>query len=286
MKEQAMKKRVTILVCLALVAIGSVGVWYAFFRSVSKQVPEVEVNRKKPVETPASKSFPAAAPMSKSAAVPRKDQDNPNDFLGYESAHGPMPVSLRGVEVPGKLEVDEYGNLVISRDILHVFDFFLAGSNEEPRETSIARIREYLGRRLPQFAAGQAEKILDDFIAYKNALAGNQPYSRMAGLESLMDPAEKVATIRAALETRGELRRQFMASEVVSAFFSEEEAYDQYSLKLIELNFNPDLSPKEKQKQMAAFEQMLPERLQARRREARRLRMEAEKKTETLQVQN
>ena len=72
-----------------------------------------------------------------------------------------MPKSLSDTEVDGALEVDAAGNLMISRSIRQVFDYFLSAIGEEDLTTIISRIRAHIRYKLPAKAAAQAEQILD-----------------------------------------------------------------------------------------------------------------------------
>ncbi|MCC0452966.1 lipase chaperone, partial [Pseudomonas aeruginosa] len=44
----------------------------------------------------------------------------------------PLPTSFRGTSVDGSFSVDASGNLLITRDIRNLFDYFLSAVGEEP----------------------------------------------------------------------------------------------------------------------------------------------------------
>lgn len=44
----------------------------------------------------------------------------------------PLPTSFRGTSVDGSFSVDASGNLLITRDIRNLFDYFLSAVGESP----------------------------------------------------------------------------------------------------------------------------------------------------------
>lgn len=49
----------------------------------------------------------------------------------------PLPTSFRGTSVDGSFSVDASGNLLITRDIRNLFDYFLSAVGEEPLQQSL-----------------------------------------------------------------------------------------------------------------------------------------------------
>ena len=65
-----------------------------------------------------------------------------------------LPASLRGTEIDGALPVDARGALIVTPDVLDLFDYFLAASGEEPVAALRARIdREIEARVRAEMAA-------------------------------------------------------------------------------------------------------------------------------------
>lgn len=161
-----------------------------------------------------------------------------------------IPKSLRDTEVDGALEVDENGNLKITRGVRQTFDYFLSAIGEEDLTTIIARIRAYIRHKLPAKAAGQAEQLLEAYINYREGL-GRLP--QVAG-----DPSQNLAAIRQQKQAVQALRSQYFDRAVIEAFFGDEDAYDNYTLARLEVMQDKSLSATEKAKRTAALLEQLP----------------------------
>lgn len=163
-----------------------------------------------------------------------------------------LPASLAGTEVDGELEVDAQGRLRITHGLRRVFDYFLTTVGEEPLATVLARLRAYLRHRLPPSAAAEAERILDGYLAYKQALEALQ--ARVQRSDGSLD----IGAVRQQMQEVQALRSQFMSAEVVTAFFGDDDAYDRYTLSRLDVLQNPALSPLQRAQQLAALERQLP----------------------------
>ncbi|MGV8597295.1 lipase secretion chaperone, partial [Pseudomonas aeruginosa] len=71
----------------------------------------------------------------------------------------PLPTSFRGTSVDGSFSVDASGNLLITRDIRNLFDYFLSAVGEEPLQQSLDRLRAYIAAELQEPARGQARQV-------------------------------------------------------------------------------------------------------------------------------
>jgi lipase chaperone LimK len=163
-----------------------------------------------------------------------------------------MPKSLSDTEVDGALEVDAAGNLIISRSIRQVFDYFLSAIGEEDLTTIISRIRAHIRHKLPAKAAAQAEQILDSYLAYREAL-GHVPQVQPQG-----DAALNIPAIRQQKEAVQALRSQYLTRQVSEAFFGDEDAYDQYTMARIEVMQDKSLTAVEKARRTAELLNALP----------------------------
>ncbi|MFP5429784.1 MAG: lipase secretion chaperone [Gammaproteobacteria bacterium] len=167
-----------------------------------------------------------------------------------------MPASLRDTEVDGELEVDAAGRLKITNGIRRMFDYFLSATGEESLETILARIRAYIRLKLPSGPAAEAERLLDAYIAYKKGLDGIQqvapPSSGQMDLQAVRYQMQQVSA----------LRTRYFSPEVITAFFGDEDAYDQYTLSRLDILQNRQLTPAVRAEQLAALEQQLPPALQ------------------------
>lgn len=170
----------------------------------------------------------------------QKEQRNAPDNLGYVSVYGKLPESLQGSDVWGGLQADEKGNLIIDRDVRDVFDFFMSGVGEEPREVVLGRAREYIRHKLDKDAALQADKILDDYLAYKDYLARTHRYDRLRDPNLVRNKQALAAAINEMFQSQVEERRRFLGKEVADAFFAGDEANDRKSISAFEGNAGHD----------------------------------------------
>ena len=168
-----------------------------------------------------------------------------------------LPASLRGTEVDGEFEVDANGHLKITRGIRNTFDYFLSTVGEEPVETIIARIRAYIHYKLKDPAAHEAEVILDGYIAFKKGLSSIQPPPQPQSTNTI-----DIDAIRRQMDQVAALRTQYLAPDVIQAFFGDEDAYDHYTLARLQLMQNKSLSDAQRAQQLAALEQQLPPSVQ------------------------
>jgi len=185
-------------------------------------------------------------------------------FIGYSSKFGPLPKSLQGTNVDGELLLDVNGNLIISNGLRNLFEYFLSAKNEEPLDIILGRIREYIHKQIPDQPARDAIAILDSYISYKKKL---EEIESPEGLQG--EDLGTLEAIKDALARRMLLRRQMMSSEVVNAFFGDEETYDQFNLQLIEIKQNSVLTHEAKESEILELEKMLPESIQHIRQEER-----------------
>jgi len=181
------------------------------------------------------------------------------DVLGYQSNLGPLPGSLEGTIMANALVVDEGGNLRISSDIRRVFDYFLSTINEEPLETVLARINEYLENHLESPALSQAKQILVGYIDLKKALYDFE-IERSALMKQYFEEEPltqsgvgKLLLLEEQLQARNELRAQHLSLAVYEAFYEDEQIFDQYTLDRMKVMADTSLSESE---QLAALDQI------------------------------
>jgi hypothetical protein len=106
-----------------------------------------------------------------------------------------LPRSLRGTDEDGELIETATGDLLVTRRVLRLFDYYLGAAGEESDDRLRARIVAAIHRRLPhERAAAQALTLLDEYLAYREA-------SRAVPWDD-RDP-------RAELETLRRLRRAY-----------------------------------------------------------------------------
>lgn len=131
--------------------------------------------------------------------------------------------SLADTSVPGTIETDALGNLIITGDSKAVMDYFLSLSGE----LSPARIRETMlawARGIADNAA--AQQFITLFDQYQNYIQAVASGEFTAGDDNL---------IRANLERRQQLRDAVFGQATAASFFIEEDNYDQFSAARLDI---------------------------------------------------
>lgn len=176
-------------------------------------------------------------------------QTQPPLLTGLEA----LPRSLAGTEVDGAAQVDAGGHLKLDRSLRNLFDYFLSLVGEESVARVRARIAAYLHARLPASASAEGVNLLDRYLAYESD-RGKQGQGKaddgapQLALESLSQRMDLIRTLR---------QRYFSAAER-QAFFGDEEAFDQYTLKKLAVMQDQSLSAVEKAQRLRELADALP----------------------------
>jgi len=184
--------------------------------------------------------------------------------LGFTSKLGPLPHSLEGTVMANSMVVDEDGNLRISGGIRRVFDYFLSTISEEPLETVLARIDEYLQHYLQDPALSQAKEILAGYVELKRALYDFE-MERSALMEQSVNEGvqgqTKLSLLEEQLLARNELRAHYLYPEVYDSFYADEDIFDLYTLSRMKVVADKSLSEDEQQTQLAQIDAEAPDSL-------------------------
>lgn len=203
------------------------------------------------------------APSASGQAAPAWDvvlrgaMDEPAGAQRFETGLEELPRSLQGVDPPAGLIVDGAGNLVVRRSLRDFFDHFLSALGEEPLGTLRARVKAYMSKSLPAQAYQQALPIFDGYVGYRLAL---QSVPKAGG-----KPAEQLDLLAVALQKQQErtLRAQFLPVHVATAFFGDDDSYDNYTLARLRVERDSALSDAEKKVRVAELFAQLPVDTQA-----------------------
>lgn len=169
-------------------------------------------------------------------------QDNPPLITGLEN----LPRSLQGTEVDGEIIIDANKQLIVTEGLRRLFDYFLSALGEEDEAVIYARVERYIRTHTPEPAASQAVAIFDQYVAYLKALPeiekryGNL---QMQATESGQLDLDMVAQQK---QDVARLRHQHFSKETISAFFGAQEDYDNYSIEMIKINQNEQLTDVQK----------------------------------------
>ncbi|WP_052080941.1 lipase secretion chaperone [Pseudomonas sp. ML96] len=217
---------------------------------------------------------PPVAPSTPAAAVqplPRPDDERSQQAIALNqrlretpsnqlSDPGPLPPSLQGASHGVVLHMDAQGNLVLQDDLLHLFDFYLAGREEEGLDKVLTRIHRDLATQLRTPALEQARDLLQRYVDYRIALQGLPE----AGAEL------NAGALRQRLDAVNAARQQYFSAEEYALFFARENAEDEYMLQRLALAQQDGLSEAQRTQTLAELELQLPEDVRAARAESTR----------------
>ncbi|MFP2959725.1 lipase secretion chaperone [Myxococcus sp. 1LA] len=213
--------------------------------------------------TPPGPAVAAVSPPG--AAAPRVGAPAPKHAVPTTSsteaapALPPKPGSLQDTEEDGSVQVDASGHLVVTPNLRRLFDYYLSAMGEEAlsviRERILASLR---AKNLPAAAMEEAVRVLDDYLAYRDAARTFAANQQGAGLD-----------VGARLESLRELRREHLGPWA-DGLFGEEEQVDAVSVERMKLQQDTTLTPEERERRIAELDEQLPSDYRAGRDEALR----------------
>lgn len=181
-----------------------------------------------PAATPAREPTPAAANNQQAAPATALTRDNP---INPPSA---MPASFSGTQVDGVFSLDSASNLLITRDIVQIFDYFLSAIGEDTLAVSLERLQAYIRSQLPQPAQAQALALLSQYLDYKRQLVLlERDLPQLSSLDGLRQLESAVQALRA----------RIFSQQVHQVFFASEQDYNQFTLARLALQQDASLSP-------------------------------------------
>jgi lipase chaperone LimK len=199
---------------------------------------------------PASTDGKTAAVLS---ALDPATSHHPHRFVtGLEQ----LPHSLDGTEVDGEIIIDDQRNLVVTRRLRDLFDYFLSAIGEEDLATISQRVDSYIRHRVPEPAQSQAIRLFHQYLGYRDAVGQIQEAGGKALDQINPDDIEKQKT------AEQQVRRRFFNANEIQAFFGDSDAFDQYQLRVLRIQQNNGLSEVEKARQLAELNAQLPQTMQ------------------------
>ena len=192
---------------------------------------------------------------------PESSKSLVNDKIDWQKT------SLKGTDIDGMYPVDSDGNLLFSAAIKHRFEYFLSTMGEFPLDDVLQMVKGDIEANLASPAKEQALKLFDDYVAYKYALVE---------LEKTFEPSQNyevsnIERFRHQLQQLRNKRREHLDSEAADAFFGFDELYDDFMLAQLEIQNNNQLTSSEKQQQVEALQEGLPEDVRQMRAETQRI---------------
>lgn len=168
-----------------------------------------------------------------------------------------MPASLEGTDVPDGLLVDGNGNLIISTSLRDVFDYFLSTLGEEDIDTIVARLRAYIAHQLPASAAAEANRILDNYLAFRESLVDLVPAGGQ--INEQLD----IQAVRQQQDAIRAQRQQFLSADVEQAFYAAEDQWNDFGLDRLAVLQDESLSTEQRAERLSELRESLPGELQA-----------------------
>lgn len=173
---------------------------------------------------------------------------------------GPLPASLLGSHHDVQLRQDAQGNLLIETSLVNLFEFYLAGLEEEGVDKVLLRIHRELAAQLQGAALEQARDLLRRYVDYRIALQALPHHDHNLNPDAL----------RQRYDALNAIRQQFFSAEEHQAFFASENAEDEYMLQRLALNQQQGLSSSQQQQALNELEAQLPEDVRRARSESTR----------------
>ena len=148
----------------------------------------------------------------------------------------PLPVALNyliGTNIDGYLALDSENNLIVDQGLLDFFDYFLSARGR----LSETQIMNHLMNQITHNLQGKPRKQAFDFLE-KYQLYGNA-YSALVNDYA---PNTLYQSLSDTLAIRNELRQEYFGIQIADDLWSEQDNYDQTTLKKINKLKHPLLS--------------------------------------------
>lgn len=158
-----------------------------------------------------------------------------------------LPRSLQGTEVDGEIIIDENKQLVVTEGLRRLFDYFLSALGEEDEAVIYARVESYIRSHTPEPAASQAMKIFDQYIAYLKAIPAIESRYGNLQLQATKNGELDLNVVAQQRQDVAKLRQQHFDKATITAFFGAEDAYDDYSIAMVKINQDKQMSDAQKE---------------------------------------
>lgn len=228
-----------LLSALAVTGFSALGIYATLFSSDS--TPPAAQAQSFP-----SRVIPSDERSQQATSLNRQLQQTPVSQLGNP---GPLPPSLLGSHHGVQLRQNAQGQLVIEATLVKLFEFYLAGLEEEGVDKVLLRIHHELAQQLESVALQQARELLRRYVDYRLAL------QTLPSHDHNLDPS----ALRQRYEALNGIRQQFFSDEEYQAFFGRDNAQDEYMLQRLALVQQQGLSNLQRQQALNELETQLPE---------------------------
>ena len=171
------------------------------------------------------------------------NQGNTSFKTGLEN----LPRSLQGTDVDGEIIIDENKQLVVTEGLRRLFDYFLSALGEEDEAVIYARVDSYIRSHTPEPAASQAVAIFEQYIAYLKAIPEIEKKYGTLQLQATQGGTLDLSVVAQQKQDLATLRQRHFDKETILAFFGAQDQYDDYSMEMVKINQNQQLSDSQKE---------------------------------------
>lgn len=170
-----------------------------------------------------------------------------------------LPRSLKGTQVDGEIIIDENKQLVVTEGLRRLFDYFLSAIGEEDEAVIFARVESYIRHHTPEPAASQAVAIFGKYVAYLKALPEIEKRYGNLQLQATKNGELDLNAIAQQKQDVANLRQQYFDKTTIAAFFGASDSYDDYSIEMVRINQNQQMSEAQKQAARQDYISRLPD---------------------------
>ena len=170
-----------------------------------------------------------------------------------------LPRSLKGTQVDGEIIIDENKQLVVTEGLRRLFDYFLPAIGEEDEAVIFARVESYIRHHTPEPAASQAVAIFSKYVAYLKALPEIEKRYGNLQLQATKNGELDLNAIAQQKQDVANLRQQYFDKTTIEAFFGASDSYDDYSMEMVRINQNEQMSEAQKQAARQDYVSRLPD---------------------------
>ncbi|MGB6925941.1 lipase secretion chaperone [Psychrobacter sp.] len=170
-----------------------------------------------------------------------------------------LPRSLKGTQIDGEIIIDENKQLVVTEGLRRLFDYFLSALGEEEEAVIFARVESYIRHHTPEPAASQAVTIFNQYVAYLKALPEIEKRYGNLQLQATKSGELDLNAVGQQKQDIANLRQQYFDKPTITAFFGAEDNYDNYSIEMVRIDQNKQMSDAQKQAARQDYISRLPE---------------------------
>lgn len=170
-----------------------------------------------------------------------------------------LPRSLQGTDVDGEIIIDDNRQLIVTEGLRRLFDYFLSALGEEDEAVISARVERYIRHHTPEPAASQAVVLFDQYTAYLKAMPEIEKRYSMLQLQATKSGELDLNAVAQQKQEVATLRQQYFDKPTITAFFMSEDEYDDYSMAMVRIHQNPQMSEAQKYAAVQDYISRLPD---------------------------